>query len=235
MGATDIIDRSTIPTDDLGALAAYRDNPGRQYMSITDAIAISRELARAIDNKMGLPDMVVGIANGALLPTKVVGDYLGRPYEIVRVRRRGSGFKQRLVRLKQRLRIPSGLVTVGPMAVVLRTFEHYTSKMWPQELEARDDTLGFDVRDRHVLLIDDCIETGASIQFVLRQLLAGGAAKVSVGAICLYGETKLPADQPGYPDVFLHRTIHFYPWCVANAEYDDYLRWLDLNQLKLWE
>ena len=63
-------------------------------MTMGEAEALSHDMAIEIlsANK---PDLLVGIASGALLPTKVVAEHIGVPYQMVRVRRRSSRYKQK--------------------------------------------------------------------------------------------------------------------------------------------
>ena len=178
--------------DDAKVVAELRNRTKKSYLSIPEAEAVGREVARRLLSKGANPDLVVGIANGALLMTYVVSAELGRPFEIVYVRRKGSRIKQRLVRVKQVLRVP--YVTRGPMALFWRAFERAFYKWWPTQLEAASSELRFDVRGKNVVLVDDCIVTGASVQFVHGQLLAAGARTVTVGAICLSGNSPLHPD-----------------------------------------
>ena len=69
------------------------------YMTMEEAIALSRDLADTIDLS-GRPDMLVGVANGALLPMKVVSDELGLSMRVVHLRRKGSRYKQTLFAIK---------------------------------------------------------------------------------------------------------------------------------------
>ena len=120
--------------DDAGVAAALKRLPKHSYLSIAEAEAVGRHVARQFLCRGANPDLVVGIANGALLMTQVVSTELGRPFEIVNVRRKGSRIKHRLVRLKQALRIP--YITRGPMAMFWRAFERALYKCWPTRLEA---------------------------------------------------------------------------------------------------
>lgn len=219
--------------DDAGIAAALESLTKRSYLSIVQAEALARNIAHRVVSNGAKADLVVGIANGALLLTKVVSVELGLPFEIVNVRRKGSRFKHRLVRIKQALRIP--FVTRGPMALFWRAFERAFYKYWPTQLEAASAELPFDVNGKDVLLVDDCIVTGASVRFVHDQLLAAGAKNVTIGAICLSSDSPLRQGDTGFPAVFVNSLVHFYPWSANHPDYDDYLLWLGNHNLKQWD
>jgi hypoxanthine phosphoribosyltransferase len=219
--------------DDAKVSAALKRLPKHSFLSIAEAEGVGRDIARQLLCKGVKPDLVVGIANGALLMTQVVSEELGLPFEIVNVRRKGSRIKNRLLRLKQALRIP--YVTRGPMVLFWRAFERAFYKYWPTQLEAESNELQFDVRGKNVLLVDDCIATGASVQFVHGQLLAGGARTVTVGAICLSGESPLRPGDIGFPAVYISSVGHFYPWSAIHPDYEQYLLWLTAHNLNQWE
>jgi hypoxanthine phosphoribosyltransferase len=219
--------------DDAKVSEALKRLPKHSFLSIAEVESVGRDIARRLLCKGVNPDLVVGIANGALLMTQVVSEELGRPFEIVNVRRKGSRIKYRLVRLKQALRVP--YVTRGPMVLFWRAFERAFYKYWPTQLEAESNELQFDVRGKNVLLVDDCIATGASVRFVHSQLLAGGARTVTVGAICLYDHSALRPGNIGFPAVYISRVSHFYPWSAIHPDYEQYLLWLTAHNLKQWE
>ena len=175
---------------------------------------------------------MVGIANGALLLTQVVSRELGATFEIVNVRRKGSRIKQRLVLIKHALRVPSSLVRRGPMALFWKWFERLFSTWWSTELEASHAELPFEVRGRRVLLVDDCVVTGASVRFVQRQLIAAGAEEVRIAAICVASDCPIAVGEPDFPDTYMHRLVHFYPWSANHPAYDDYLAWLSDHRMK---
>jgi len=217
--------------DDTKVAAELERLTKKRYLSIAEAEAVGREVARRL--KARNADLVVGIANGALLMTKVVSTELGRPFEIVNVRRKGSRIKRRLVQVKQALRLQ--YLTRGPMALFWRVFERAFYKWWPTELEAASNELPFDVRGKDILLVDDCIVTGASVRFVHDRLLAAGAKQVTIGAICLSDDSPLQPGDSGFPAVFINRLVHFYPWSANHPDYDRYLLWLSNHNLKQWD
>jgi adenine/guanine phosphoribosyltransferase-like PRPP-binding protein len=220
--------------DDAEIAAALARQSRKGYLSIAEVEALGREIARRLRLEGGDPDMIVGIANGALLLTKVVATELGRPFEIVNVRRKGSRIKRRLVRLKQAMRI-SSFVTRGPMALFWRAFERAFYRFWPTDLEAASGELAFGVKGKNVFLVDDCVVSGASVRFVHGQLVAAGARAVTVGAICLSDDSPVVPGDTAFPAVHINRLVHFYPWSANHPDHEQYLQWLERHGLKEWD
>jgi adenine/guanine phosphoribosyltransferase-like PRPP-binding protein len=218
--------------DDAEVTTAFSNRRNKGYVSIAEAESLGREIARRALSFSSKPDLVVGIANGALLITWVVSDELELPFEIVDVRRKGTRLKRRLVQIKEALRIPSAVVTSGPMATFWRLFEHTFYKFWPTQLEAATNELSFDVQGKNILLLDDCIVTGASVKFVYGQLVKAGARAVTVGVICISGDSPLRESDVGFPAMHISRLVHFYPWSVNHPDHDKYQRWLTLRNLQ---
>ena len=198
-------------------------------MSLPEAEELSRHLAQTIMASGDRPDLIVGIANGALLPTKVVSDTLGLPFRIVRVRRQGSRYKQIVVRIKNALRLKARWLSWGPMMYFRRRFEKRFNK-----LEAGSNTFDFDVRGLSVALIDDCTETGKSVRYVADELKKQGASRVTINVLCWYAGAAgvIPG---GQPDVYLHKYIQVYPWAADHPDLKGYMKWLEAHGLEYWE
>jgi orotate phosphoribosyltransferase len=197
-------------------------------MSIEHAIGLSSLLGERILAQVGRRDLIVGLANGALLPTAICGEVVGAPTRMVFVRRQGSRYKQTLLKIKEALHIPSSWVLAGPLRYLWSRFQDRYSK-----LEENADTFGFDVRGLHVVVVDDCIVTGNSLSYVASRLAAQGAAKITTAVLCWteenYGGKLLQA-----PDLYLHRRIQWYPWSNNSEHWRAYLDWLNARELTLW-
>jgi hypoxanthine phosphoribosyltransferase len=196
------------------------------YMTMEEAIALSRDLADTIDGAGG-PDMLVGLANGALLPMKTVADELGLRFHVIYIRRKGSRYKQSLYAIKQALRIPTSWLTIRPMRALQTWFEQRTSA-----LEEADDAFAFDVASKDIMIVDDAIHTGATARHLKDRLLAKGAAKVRIAVICWY---RGPTDSGDWtPDLYLHRRYQWYPWSNNSPHFPEFLTWLADRQLSFW-
>ncbi len=198
-------------------------------MSLPEALDLSRDLGLSLLQGGQKPDLLVGLANGALLPTKIVADAIGVPFRMVKVRRQGSRYKQKLLKIKEALHIPTGWVLWGPMRLFWTFFENRTNK-----LETARNTFDFDVRGQAVALIDDCIVTGGSVRHVAEALRQQGAASVTINVLCWCKGEK--GDTPEHePDIYLHRFIQFYPWSSNHPDRKGYHQWLKDNGLEHWE
>ena len=202
--------------------------PQSAHVTVEEAEELGRDLAREVAAAGLRPDLVVGLANGAFLPAKTVADALGVPFQMVKVRRRGSRIKQRLLFIKQRLRIPSALIMWGPIKALWVVFQNRTST-----LESGEDSFGFDVAGRRVLMVDDCVETGASFRHVEARLRAQGAAEVRTAVYCWSRMPKVD-DAVSRPDVHLHRQIQYYPWSNNSRHLERFGDWMSRHGLELW-
>jgi hypoxanthine phosphoribosyltransferase len=198
------------------------------HMTVEDAEGLSRVLARRLVDHAGKPDLIVGLANGALLTTWICGQEIDAPTKMVQVRRQGSRYKQKLLRIKEALHIPSSWIMIGPLKALWSKLQDRFSK-----LEETSNAFGFDVKGLHVAVVDDCIVTGNSLRYVAGRIAAQGAARVTTAVLCWteggYGGTLV---EP--PDIYLHRRIQWYPWSNNSDHWQTYLAWLRKRGLALW-
>ncbi len=199
----------------------------KTFMTVAEAEDLSRDLAAEILATGQCPDLVFGLANGALLPTKIVADTLGTPFKIGHVRRKGSRYKQILLDIKDRLRIPTRLIMIPPLMFLWRFLQERTS-----DLAQTGDAFDVDVRGQYVVVVDDAIQTGKSARYVKDQLIKQGATTVRIAVICWY---KGIGDSGEWgPDIFLHRKDQYYPWSSNSIYLKEFYAWLPANGLKLW-
>lgn len=197
--------------------------------TIEEVETLARDLAKEIAKLEPKADMVVGLANGAWLPTKVVADTLGLPGHMVKVRRKGSRYKQRLAVIVRALRIPPQLILWGPFRAMWVLFQNRTGT-----LEGSGEALDFDPSGKHIVIVDDCVETGNSFRYVAEKLLAAGARSTRTAVYCWSRMPKIPEAQ-SRPDIYLHRQIQFYPWSGNTTRIGEFEKWLADNGLKLWK
>jgi hypoxanthine phosphoribosyltransferase len=197
--------------------------------TIEEVESLARDLAYEISKLDPPADMIVGLANGAWLPTKVVAETLGLPGHMVKVRRKGSRYKQRLAVIARALRIPPQLILWGPFRTMWVIFQNRTGK-----LEGSGAPLGFDPSGKHVVMVDDCVETGNSFRYVAEKLVAAGAASARTAVYCWSRMPNIPEAQ-SRPDIYLHRQIQFYPWSGNSTRVGAFDKWLAENGLELWK
>lgn len=174
------------------------------------------------------PDLIVGLANGALLPTAIVSEKLGTPYVMLKIRRRGSRYKQRLAGLAEALHIPRAILAWGPLLNFWRRLLERFS-----DLESPGDAV-MDVRGKTVVVVDDCIWTGASILHVLELLRQAGARHVSVFVIS-WVENENPVSRDFVPDGYINRAFECYPWAANSPFQNDFRQWVAQRGLQLWK
>jgi hypoxanthine phosphoribosyltransferase len=208
------------------AYAKFLDIDQTVYMTMEEAIALSRDLADTIDIS-GRPDMLVGVANGALLPMKIVADELGIRFQVIHLRRKGSRYKQKLFAIKEALGIPTSLLTIRPMRAIQTWFEQRTST-----LEEANDAFAFDVVGKDVMIIDDAIQTGLTARHLKARLLAKGAAKARIAVICWYRGVNDSGDWS--PDLYLNRQHQWYPWSNNSPYFPKFLTWLADKEFSFW-
>jgi hypoxanthine phosphoribosyltransferase len=209
------------------AFAKYERATEKGFMTMAEATDLSRDLAIKVRRADVASDLVVGIANGASMPARIVSDELEQPLEIVFVRRQGSRIKRRLLVVKDFLRIPPQLILWGPFLPLWRFFQNRTSK-----LEGGEGSLGFDVTGKRVLLVDDCVVTGNSLRHVRDRLLGAGASAVTTAVICW---CKYDTTSVMEPEFHLHTQIQVYPWSNNSPWYRDFLEWLKVRGIPLWQ
>ena len=208
----------------------YAATQEKLYMTMPEAEALSRQVGRELKRVPDRFDLVVGLANGALLPTRIIAEELGVPYEMVKVRRQGSRWIQRLQGVKRALSLPSGLLTWGPFGLFWYWFQRRFNK-----LEKSEKSFDFEVAGKHIALIDDCIVSGGSVRYVLDRLVEAGAASVRVGVICWSDDQKaIDPTKNVVPDVYLHRAVHFYPWSSSSPHLQEFEGWLRARKMELW-
>jgi adenine/guanine phosphoribosyltransferase-like PRPP-binding protein len=205
------------------AYVKYRSIDQKIFMTLREAEVLSHDLAAEI-MAVERPDLLVGIANGALLPTKIVADDIGVPFQIVHMRRRGSRYKKRAFDALNALRIPTSIFRSQLLSYLARrSLERY------DDLEQAEDAFELSIKGKHIVVVDDAIYTGKSARHVQDQLTKNGAAKVSIAVLCWY---KGNGDSGEWaPDIYLHRKDQYYPWSYSSPYLNDYSAWLSAHDL----
>ena len=200
----------------------------KAVVSMDEAIGLAGALGRRIADMTPPADLVVGLANGGILPAVVAAKEAGLPCEIVRVRRLSSRMKRMVEPLRHLLRF----------RILKETFR--PAKNLGLELGRKanrvkvDADLSFDPRDRHVVIVDDCVDSGISVRRVRRLLTDRGAASVRVAVLCWTTKFDSQALNAVTPDIHLHRLLHTYPWALNSPEYSGFKRWLRQSGVSSW-
>lgn len=197
------------------------------FVAMDEAEQLARRLADEILRSVGQPELLVGLANGALFPTKIAAEHLGVRYEMVKIRRQGSRIKQRLQFLKKAFGIPGSIITSRPLAWFWRRFEHRYSG-----LEQAEDAFNFGIDGRSIVIVDDEMVTGNSVRRVRSELHARGGRELTIAVLNWY---RGKGDSGSFaPDIFLAKEHRYFPWSNNSPYYREFEAWLRANRLHLW-
>lgn len=211
----------------------YRDTDDKLFMSIEEAISICEALADEV-KASGCPiDVVIGIANGALLPTRVIADRLGMPYEFVRYRRRGSTIKRRMGKVPGMRALVAWLYGFKPIARRLRGAIERFNELDTTSASAESARPRLPGAGR-VLLVDDAIDSGQSIAIAREQLRERGATDILNLVMTWSDQFDSKANYNVEPEYYLNRRVQHYPWSENNPEFKRYRAWLHDHNLREW-
>jgi hypoxanthine phosphoribosyltransferase len=229
-------------TDRSGIVRKYAEAETKLFMTLAEAEALSIELAMRIRRKAAaITDkqwIVVGIANGGLMVAKIVAETLGFPFEPIRIQRSGTRLKRKIGKYDWVVRCVDSLLRMPLSRPVLRRLIDKMNRLKTDtdgRLAIESGARQASFKGNHIILVDDCINSGQTIQLAKKTLLAAGAKDVLTGVLTVYNSEKdqFKSKQFG-PLVYLNTRIHHYPWSQNNNEYDDLLYWLNERGIKPW-
>lgn len=194
----------------------------KQFVTLEQAIGLSRKIGGLMGGLSPRPELAVGLADGGILPAVVAAEAAGIECHIIEVRRRSSRLKRRLAFIKRLLPFPA-LYTWKPVKSLGLRLDRIFNQI---EDGGPGADLGFDVAGLHVVIVDDCVDSGSSVAHVRARLLAQGAASVRVAVISWATKYDSQALHGVTPDIHLHRVVHRYPWALSNPEYRSFEKWL---------
>lgn len=210
-------------------MAQYAEADDKLFMTLEEAVLLSKELADRVRESDFDVEKIIGVANGALLPSHIVADELNKPIEIVRIRRKGSKIKKRLARFGFIRKFVSALynnkLTRPALRIVMDRFS---------ALDKTDESnIVSASKPSKILIVDDAIETGQTLQKVIDQHSADGS-EIQVAVISwsvAYKNKKAEIT----PDFVISKRIHHYPWSQNSPHLQDYTKWLESRSLKEWD
>ncbi len=205
----------------------YAEINDRLFMSIDEAIELSHEIARRISMNSVEPHGIVGIANGALLPTKVIATDLNLPFEMIAIRRKSSAVKSRLSRYK----VVVKLVSIWHKIPVARFPLVWAMKMMRHGFKSDPVLTGINCyQGRHILLIDDATVSGKTLRRAEQILRKLQCRQITTAVISVSKKNKRSADFC-VPDYFISQQIPHFPWSINNPQFPEYQKWLKHNGL----
>jgi predicted phosphoribosyltransferase len=230
-------------SDRSGIVKKYAETRSKLFMTLSEAEALSIELATRIRYKI-LPDIsdnqviVTGIANGGLMVAKIVSETLGMPFETIRIRRSGSRLKRRMGKYGWVVLLVETLLR---NRLLKKMWQFINSKMRTLEIEtevksSKESISQFaSFKGKYVILVDDCILSGETIQLAKKTLLKAGSIDVLTGVLTLHNTENDQNNSIQFdPIVYLNTRIAHYPWSQNNKEYKNFLIWLNGRGIKPW-
>jgi hypoxanthine phosphoribosyltransferase len=162
--------------------------------------------------------VVIGIANGGVHPAYFAADELGAPVGFYRVQRATTAIKQRLSFARRAL-------SISFLKPILYSINGRLDRLLGG-VSSADSKLGADVSGKAVLVVDDCIDSGASVAHVRRLLKAAGAREIRIAVLSWTTKYDSMALHGVTPDHCLGRSLPCYPWSADNPEYPLFTEWL---------
>ena len=226
--SVNVLDGSAPREDLIGQLGALLPadgseavgNNGRQKKTVVDmqqAALLARELGATIAGTNEPFEVVVGIANGGVHPAFHVAEELGLPLRILRIERNATRLKKPLRFARKALSSPA---LRGPVRKLNRFVDRKVSGV-------RANTSALTgLNGKRILLVDDCIDSGASVALARTLLEKEGATAIKTAVLCW--TTKYDSNQQHgvTPDFYLGRRLPSYPWSADNPDYSEFRSWL---------
>ena len=208
----------------------YTHVDDKLFVSLTEAIVLSEALAVRVKESGFCPNLIVGIANGALLPATIVSESLDLPLQIVRVRRKGSLIKQKLARFAFIRNMVSFLYNLPITRPLLRVVMDQFSALDKNHSELVEDHKTY----KNILVVDDAIETGQTLEYEVNTQISGKISDYKIAVISWsihYKKIKSKLK----PDFYISERIHHYPWSQNSPYLEEYSNWLQDRKIKEWE
>lgn len=180
-------------------------------MSFDECIDHSKELARQITETGFDPESVVGIANGGIVPARIVSDCLECPMVTVHVERPLTGMKQGL-----------GLQRLPKWAKnFLRRAEMLLGFYRIMERRTIKSTSG-PLSPGKCVIVDDSLDTGRTVAAVIQHLAKhAGTPRNDIRIAVL---TQIFDDAHPPADHHIFRNVNFcFPWSMDSQEYHKFV------------
>ena len=200
----------------------------KAIVSLDEAMNLATSLGQRIEEIRPPADLVVGLANGGILPAIVAAKTAGLDCEIVRVRRLSSRMKRLVEPLRYLLRLQFLSATFRPAKSLGLALGRKANRV------KVDGNLSFDPKGRRVVIVDDCVDSGISVSRVRQLLMDRGAASVRVAVLCWTTKFDSEALNRVTPDIYLHRLLHTYPWALNSPDYARFKRWVRKSGVSSW-
>jgi len=207
----------------------YAETEEKMFMTIDEAIQLSHELAIRIAARGENPELIVGVANGALLVTKIVSDDLNIPMQIIKIKRKATTAKEFIAKRPILLKIIS---VCYRFPVLHKPMEWLINRFKMLDVEDYSEEVCNQAHKKNIVVVDDAVETGQTLAMVC-QMFNCNASKIVTTAVISWSKKYDSDAQNGIvPNIYIGRRIQHFPWSGNSPYLQEYLQWLAANNLK---
>ncbi|VAW83433.1 hypothetical protein MNBD_GAMMA16-1328 [hydrothermal vent metagenome] len=218
-----MLDRITI-------VEQYAQTEDKMFMTIDQAVELSHELAIRISECGAQPELVVGIANGALLMAKVISDDLNIPLQTIKVKRKATIVKEWIVKLPVLLKMFS---ICYRLPLLNKPMVWLIDRCKTLDTEACNEERCPHIKKKNIIIVDDAIETGQTLAMVCQIFNHNEGNIITTAVISWSKKYDSNALYGVVPDIYIGRRIQHFPWSGNSPYLQDYLNWLAANDLKI--
>lgn len=208
--------------DDSIVVEKFANTREKSFMTMNEAITLSREIAYRVSALSEQPEIIIGIARGGLLLSKVISSTLHIPMETILIQRKGSIIKEKLARIPGLVALSSLWYQIpflnAPLKFVIDQFS---------SLATASHQLTPNVYKKHILLVDDAIETGQTLISAREMLSAAGACSIKTAVLAWSNLGDLNNEERIRPDIFIGRRVQHFPWSRNSPYRAGYKSWLE--------
>ncbi|WNM57985.1 phosphoribosyltransferase [Candidatus Nitrospira allomarina] len=190
-------------------------------MTLEEAIALSRTVARRVSTFPDRPELIIGIACGGFLMAKVIALTLNIPMEMIRIQRKGSLIKEKFSMIPGLVTITSAWYQVPILNIPLKYVMNQYSSLAPFSPQLTPN-----VYKKNILLIDDAIETGQTLISAKDILSTAGASSIKTAVLAWSNHPDVTHKEEIRPDLFIGRRVQHFPWSRNSPYRRDYESWL---------
>lgn len=209
-------ENSTNPVARAAIVEKYRATQDKLFMSLNEAGVLASELANRLINSSPRPEVIVGIETGGLFLAYEVARLAGLPLHTVRLQRKGTTAKGLIGRLPYARPLAAwlyqyrlGQILMYSIFRNLEGLQNAESLVVPERIHGRN-----------VGVIDDCVESGATIGKVREVLLRAGAASVTVACLSWNPNARNRLANFAPPEIYIGHRIQHYPWSANSPDWD---------------
>lgn len=200
----------------------YARDSERLFMSFGDAEALAAALYHRIAVLRPAPEAVIGIATGGLYLAHSLASRLAVPCLVLRIQRKATRLKRRLGRCRPLVRLAARVLStpaIGPPARAILDRMNGLEEIPP-------GSVALPVAGKHLILVDDCVESGQTLQRARSIAAACGASSVRSAVITWAARPPLGTPSLVAPDIWLNRLVPHFPWSANSPWYPEFERWL---------